>query len=140
MEFADIEAFLADNHRAIVQTIRPNGAVHASAVVCGAYRRYMALASVYPRSQKVRNLRRNPQCTVLAITPDWRNYVVVEGKAELKGAFNTDAEELRQLLRDIFRACSGKEHPDWAEYDEAMVQQDSVAILVTPERVYGKLG
>ena len=139
MEFEDIRSFLETNHRAIVQTIRPNGAVHASAVVCGAYEGYMALASVYPRSQKVRNLRRNPQCTVLCITPDWRTYVVVEGKAELKGAFNTDAEELRLLLRDIFRACSGNEHPDWEEYDEAMVKQDSVAILVTPETVYGKL-
>ena len=95
MEFEDIRSFLESNHRAIVQTIRPNGAVHASAVVCGAYEGYMALASVYPRSQKVRNLRRNPQCTVLCITPDWRTYVVVEGQAELKGAFNTDPEELR---------------------------------------------
>ena len=139
MEFEDIRSFLEGNHRAIVQTIRPNGAVHASAVVCGAHQGYMALASVYPRSQKVRNLRRNPQCTVLAITPDWRHYVVVEGKAELRGSFNTDAEELRQLLRDIFRACSGNEHPDWEEYDQAMVKQESVAILVTPEKVYGKL-
>jgi PPOX class probable F420-dependent enzyme len=140
MEFEDIRSFLEGNHRAIVQTIRPSGAVHASAVVCGAYQGYMALASVYPRSQKVRNLRRNPQCTVLAITPDWRHYAVVEGKAELKGSFNTDAEELRLLLRDIFRACSGSEHPNWEEYDEAMVKQESVAILVTPETVYAKLG
>ena len=139
MQFEDVRSFLENNHRAIVQTIRPSGAVHASAVVCGAYEGYMALASVYPRSQKVRNLRRNPQCTVLCITPDWRTYAVVEGKAELKGAFNTDAEELRLLLRDIFRACSGSEHPDWEEYDAAMVKQDSVAIMVMPETVYGKL-
>ena len=44
------------------------------------------------------------------------------------------------LLRDIFRACSGSEHPNWEEYDEAMVKQESVAILVTPETVYAKLG
>ena len=69
MEFEDIRSFLEGNHRAIVQTIRPSGAVHASAVVCGAYQGYMALASVYPRSQKVRNLRRNPQCTVLCDNP-----------------------------------------------------------------------
>ena len=139
MEFEEIRPFLEGNHRAIVQTLRPSGAVHASAVVCGAYQGYMALASVYPRSQKVRNLRRNPQCTVLCITPDWRHYAVVEGQAELKGSWNTDAEELRLLLRDIFRACSGNEHPDWDEYDAAMVKQESVAILVTPETVYGKL-
>ncbi len=43
------------------------------------------------------------------------------------------------MLREIFRACSGQEHPNWEEYDEAMVKQEAVAILVTPETVYGKL-
>ncbi len=139
MDFEDIRPFLETNHRAVVQTIQPNGAVQASVVVCGAYQGYMALASVYPRSRKVRNLRRNPQCTVLAVTDDWRRYVVVEGPARLLAADNTDAEELRLTLRDIFRACSGQEHPDWEEYDRAMVAQEAVGILVTPERVYGKL-
>ena len=99
----------------------------------------------WPWRRSIPGRRRSATCAAtpnapsLCITPDWRTYVVVEGKAELKGAFNTDAEELRLLLRDIFRACSGNEHPDWDEYDEAMVKQDSVAILVTPETVYGKL-
>lgn len=139
MNFADIKPFLSENHRAVVQTIQPNGAVQASVVVCGAMGEQLVLASVYPKSRKVRNLRRNPRITVLAVTADWRRYVVVEGQAQLRAADNTDAEELRLLLQDIFRACSGKEHPDWAEYDRAMVAQESVGILVTPQRVYGKL-
>ncbi len=139
MEFAEVKSFLGENHRAVVQTIQPNGAVQASVVVCGAMGEQLVLASVYPKSRKVRNLRRNPQITVLAVTADWRRYVVVEGQAQLRAADNTDAEELRLLLRDIFRACSGKEHPDWAEYDQAMVAQEGVGILVTPQRVYGKL-
>jgi hypothetical protein len=39
----------------------------------------------------------------------------------------------------VFRACGDKDHPDWAEYDEAMVKQDAVVVFVKPERVYGKL-
>ena len=139
MDFEDIRPFLEENHRAVVQTIQPNGAVQASVVVCGAYQGHLALASVYPKSRKVRNLRRNPQCTVLAVTADWRRYVVVEGQAQLLAADNTGAEELRLILREIFQACSGQEHPDWEEYDRAMVAQDAVGILVTPQRIYGKL-
>ena len=139
MEFEEIRPFLEENHRAVVQTIQPNGAVQASVVVCGAMNGQLVLASVYPRSRKIRNLRRNPQITVLAVTADWRRYVVVEGQARLLAADNTDAEELRLALRDIFRACSGQEHPDWDEYDRAMVSQDSVGVLVTPDRIYGKL-
>ncbi len=52
---------------------------------------------------------------------------------------NTDAEKLRVLLREVFQACGDKDHPDWEEYDQAMVKQDAVIVLVKPERVYGKL-
>ena len=36
-------------------------------------------------------------------------------------------------------AATGNEHPDWKEYDEAMVKQDGVVVFVKPENVYGML-
>ena len=51
----------------------------------------------------------------------------------------TPAAALRVLLREGFRACGDKDHPDWEEYDRAMVEQDAVVFLVPPERVYGRI-
>jgi hypothetical protein len=65
--------------------------------------------------------------------------VSVEGEAKLFDYHNTDAEEVRQLLREVYRACGDKDHPDWDEYDQAMRQQDAVVVLVRPQRVYGIL-
>ena len=62
---------------------------------------------------------------------------MVEGAAELKDYHNTDAEEMRVELRNVFRQCGDTDHPDWEEYDQAMVEQDAVIVLVTPQRVYG---
>jgi hypothetical protein len=76
---------------------------------------------------------------VSTITPDWRSWVSVEGEAQLFDYHNTDAEEVRQLLREVYRACGDKDHPDWDEYDQAMRQQDAVVVLVRPQRVYGIL-
>jgi hypothetical protein len=50
---------------------------------------------------------------------------------------NTDAEELRLALRDVYRAATGREHPDWDEYDEAMVNDRRAAVIVVPEHTYG---
>ena len=55
------------------------GPAHSSIVVCGAYEGNAAFVSVYPKSQKIRNLRRDPNCTVLCVTDDWREWVSVEG-------------------------------------------------------------
>ena len=137
--FDDIRPFLRTNHRGVVTTRRANGATQASIVVCGAYRGNAAFVAVYGKSAKVRNLRRDPNCSVLAVTEDWRSFATVEGQASLFDASNTDAEKLRVLLREVYRVCGDKDHPVWAEYDQAMVDQQAVVVLVKPERVYGLL-
>ena len=139
MEFENVRSFMETNHRGVITTRRRNGATQTSIVVCGAYKDNAAFVSVRGSSAKVRNLRRDPNCTVLAVTEGWRSFVAVEGQARLFDAANTDAEELRVLLREVYRACGDKDHPDWEEYDRAMVQQEAVVVLVTPERVYGLL-
>ena len=137
MDFEDVRPYLETHHRGVIATRRPNRATHSSIVVCGAYKGHAAFVSVYPRSQKIGNLRRDPNCTVLAASGDWRQWVSVEGKATLFDYGNTDAEELRVMLREVYMACSDTEHPDWDEYDQAMIDQKAVIVLVTPERVYG---
>ena len=139
MEFEDVRPFMEKNHRGVITTYQRDGAMHDSIVVCGAYQGNAAFVIVYGNSAKTRNLRRDPRCTVLAVAADWSNYAVVEGKARLLDARNTEVEEFRVLLREVFRACGDKEHPDWEEYDQAMVKQDAVIVLVEPERVYGLL-
>ena len=137
MEFQDYQSFVERNHRGIITTFQGNGAAHSSIVVCGAYQGKAAFVIVRGSSAKVRNLRRDNRCTVTAVSEDWRSFAVVEGTVELKDYHNTDAEEMRVELRHVFRRCGDKDHPDWEEYDQAMVEQDAVIVLVTPQRVYG---
>ena len=137
MEFEDVRPFLESHHRGVISTRGPSGATQSSIVVCGAYRDQAVFVSVRGSSAKVRNLRQDPICTVLAVTDDWRSYAVIEGTAQLFDARNTDREDLRIMLREAFRACGDADHPDWGEYDEAMVKQDAVVVLVRAERVYG---
>ncbi|MEE9256148.1 MAG: TIGR03618 family F420-dependent PPOX class oxidoreductase [bacterium] len=139
MEFEDVRPFLENNHRGVVTTYQPDGAAHSSIVVCGAFEGNAAFVSVHPKAVKARNLRRDPRCTVLAVTTDWRSWVSVEGEARLFDYTNTDAEEVRKMLRAVYRACSDKDHPDWEEFDGAMRVQEAAAVLVRPQRVYGQL-
>ncbi|MDA1128732.1 MAG: TIGR03618 family F420-dependent PPOX class oxidoreductase [Chloroflexi bacterium] len=139
MEFEEVRPHFEKNHRGVITTFQANGAGHASIVFCGAYQGNAAFVIVQGSSAKARNLRRDPRCTVMSVTDNWRTCAVVEGQATLMDYRNTDAEKMRVGLREVFRACGDKDHPDWEEYDQAMVKQDSVIVLVKPERVYGKL-
>ena len=137
MDFEDVRPYLETHHRGVIATRRSNGATHSTIVVCGAYKGHAAFVSVYPRSVKIRNLRRDPNCTVLSVSEDWNSYAVIEGQASLFDYGNTEAEEFRVMLRKVYMTCSDTKHPDWDEYDQAMIDQKAVIVLVSPERVYG---
>ncbi len=139
MRFEDARPFLESNHKGIVTVTRPDGAAHSSVIVCGAHEGCAAFVIVRGWSVKLRHLRANPRCTVLCVTPDWRTWVSVEGTARLFDYENTEKEQMRRMFREVYRACGDGDHPDWEEYDRAMVDQRAVAVLVDPGHVYGRL-
>ena len=67
---------------------------------------------------------------------DWLEYAVLEGRARVLSPNATPAEELRLTLRKIYRAASGKEHPNWDEFDEAVQEDQRSAVIVVPEHIY----
>jgi PPOX class probable F420-dependent enzyme len=85
---------------------------------------------------KLANLRRDPRSSLLVSHDSWWGFVVLEGSARVMAADNTDADELRQAFRDVYRSISG-EHPDWDDYDRAMVEDKRAVVVVVPERIYG---
>ena len=137
MQFSEALDFLQQEHPAVVTTIGKSGGAQSTIVRAGVYEGKMALV-VRGDTVKLRNLGRDAHCTVLTVQPDWRKSVTVEGTAELHGPDNTDAEALRLLLRAAFAAAGGS-HDDWDEYDRVMKEQARVVVLVTPERVYGRV-
>ena len=137
MEFSDAIPFLQQEHSAVIVTQRLSGAAQTTIVKAGPYEGKMAFV-VRGDTIKKRNLERNPRCTVLTARPDWGRYCSVEGVAALRGPDNTEADELRLLLRAVFKAAGGT-HSDWDAFDHVMREERRVVVLVTPDRVYGRI-
>ena len=131
-----VREFLAQNHQAVLTTFRGNGAAQMSIITVGPYRDGVAFTTTAGRA-KLANLVREPRCSLLVSKRDWWGYVVLEGRAQVLASDNTDASELRQALRDVYRAAAGRVHPDWDEPDQAMVRDRRAAVVVVPDHVYG---
>ncbi len=128
--------FLAKNHRGVLTTFRSSGGAQMSIVSCGLYRDGVAFTTTEDRA-KLKNLRRKSRCAVLVSQPDWRGYLTVEGKAAIMAPDNMEVAALRMAFRDVYRAAGGGEHPNWAEYDKAMIDDRRAIVIVMPEKVYG---
>ena len=131
-----VRAFLKENHHSVLTTFRADGGAQMSVVLCGLYESGVAFTTPEGRA-KLANLKRNQRCSLLVSQPDWWGYMVMEGRARLLSPENTGGEALRTALREVYVACSGGEHPNWEEYDQAMRDDRRSAVVVIPERVYG---
>ena len=137
MEFNDALPFLEQEHSAVVTTIGRSGLPQATIVRAGPYEGTMAFV-VRGGTVKLANLKRDDRCTVLVAKPDWTRYATVEGRAATHRQDNTGEEELRLLLRRVFSAAGGT-HSDWEEFDRVMREEARAVVLVTRERVYGRV-
>ena len=132
----NLKRFVAENRRGVLTTFRRDGSAQMSIITCGPYREGVAFTTTEDRA-KLRNLRRNPRCSLLVARENWSAYIVLQGEAQLISPGSSDAEELRLALRDVYRTAAATEHPDWDEYDRAMREQRRSAIIVLPEHIYG---
>ncbi|WP_109524101.1 MULTISPECIES: PPOX class F420-dependent oxidoreductase [Nocardia] len=126
---AELLEFLRPRHRAVLETKRADGSPQLSPVTCGVDSDGRLVISTYPTRAKTRNIRRDPRVSLCVLSDEWNDaYVQVDGRAEV-----LDMPEALDGLVDYFRCISG-EHPDWAEYREAMVRQNKSLIRVHIER------
>ena len=136
MDFHDLEELVKRQRVAVFTTYRRDGRPQMSLVTVGSYEGGLAFTTQENRAKSA-NLRRDPRCALMVVKPEYRGYAVLDGDAEVRGRRNTDREKLRRELRDVYRAAAGKEHPDWEEYDRAMVEQRRLIVLVKPGRLFG---
>jgi PPOX class probable F420-dependent enzyme len=131
-----------DHGLCVISTLRPDGSAQSSVVNAGVMAHPVDATQVVALvatggSRKLHNLRADPRATIVARAA-WR-WATVEGTAQIIGPDDPhpaiDAEALRTLLQDVFRAAGGT-HDDWDAYDRAMAEERRAAVLITPRRVY----
>lgn len=130
----DLDGVLSQNKVVVFTTFRRDGMPQQSLVTVGKMEGGLAFTT-RSRNAKARNLARDPRCAIMLVRPDNRGFAVLDGSAEVQGSHNTDADALRLRLREVYRVAAGKEHPDWDEYDQAMLEEGRVAVLLRPGRI-----
>lgn len=121
--------FVRPRHRMILLTTRADRSPQASPVTGGVDDAGRIVITTYPERAKTRNVRRDPAVSVIVLSDEWNGaWIQLDGTAEV-----IDAGEDVEPFVEYFRCISG-EHPDWAEYRQAMVDQGKSLLRITPTR------
>jgi PPOX class probable F420-dependent enzyme len=123
-------AFVARSTRAVLATIKRDGRPQLSNVSYTLDDDGLIKISVTRDRAKTRNLLRDPRASLAIQGDNWYEYLVVDGTAEVR-----DGDVLAEL-RHVYERISGKPHPNWEEFDAAMIADGRVVLAITIERMY----
>ncbi len=129
VDLSELLTFIRPRHRMVLTTFRADGSLQSSPVSGGVDDAGRIVIATYPQRAKVANMRRHRNASVVVLSEDFNGpYVQVDGDGEV-----IDLPDAVEPLVDYYRSIAG-EHPDWAEYRQAMVDQGKCLIRISPQR------
>jgi len=129
VEIGRATSFLSSNPRAVLATTRADGRPQLSPVVVAVDDDGRVLISTRETAIKARNLARDPRASLCVLNDNFfGEWIQAEGPAEL-----IHLPDAMPILEDYYRRISG-EHPDWAEYRDAMRRDRRLIVRITIER------
>ena len=133
IELEQARRFLKVRHDGILATIKRDGRPQLSNILYLLDDDGRLKISVTQTRAKTHNLRRDPRASLHVQGRDRYEYLVAEGTAQL-----IEGAGLAEALRHYYRKIRG-EHPDWAEYDAAMIEEQRLLLSISVDRAYGQL-
>jgi PPOX class probable F420-dependent enzyme len=125
----ELLAFIRQRHHGILVTTRRSGSPQLSPVTMGVDPQGSIVVATYPERAKAKNAARNDQASMCVLSDEFNGeWVQVDGRIEL-----IEQPAAIEALVEYYRAISG-EHPDWAEYRQAMVKQEKVLLRLSIDR------
>ncbi|TVR76203.1 MAG: PPOX class F420-dependent oxidoreductase [Sphaerobacteraceae bacterium] len=123
-------AYLRNNSRAVLATIKRDGQPQMSLVDYGVDSDGLIRIQVTQPAAKTKNIRRDPRVSLTVIGDNWYQYIVVEGRAGLL------EDDPLPVLRETYELIGGKPHPDWDEFNRAMLDEQQVVMTMSIDRLY----
>lgn len=138
MELHPALDFVTDRHLGVFLTINQDGRPHASNIVYAVLDGAVHI-STRARQVKIANLRRDSRAGLHVTSDDFGSWAVVEGRATLTPITTSPDDDTAVLLRRVYEAIRGP-HPDWDEFNQAMIDQQRLVVSLVADSAYGRIG
>ncbi|MEI6362013.1 MAG: PPOX class F420-dependent oxidoreductase [Actinomycetes bacterium] len=137
MELDRALAFAATRRNTVLTTLRADGRPQQSVVF------YLAdgdrfTISVTATRAKTKNLLRDPRAALFIPSDDVFVWVSLDGTVQLTEPARSPDDDVVEQLVDYYRRGTG-EHPDWAAYRQAMVDDQRLIATFTATSATGIL-
>jgi PPOX class probable F420-dependent enzyme len=125
MDLNEARAVIAEQHHAVLATMRRDGTPQMSPVGATVDGEGRVVVSSRQTAFKVRNLRRDPRAWLCVLSDGfYGRWIQVGGSVRI-----VELPEAMDALVDYYRRIAG-EHPDWDDYRAAMERERRVLLQI----------
>ncbi len=125
MDLDEARAVVAEQHHAVLATLRRDGTPQMSPVAATVDGQGRVVVSTRQTAFKVRNLRRDPRVWLCVLSDGfYGRWIQVGGRVRI-----VELPEAMEGLVDYYRSISG-EHPDWDDYRTVMQRDQRVLLQI----------
>ena len=127
-----------EKNHAILITTRKDGRAQSSDISFTLKERKFCISATASRA-KTSNLLRENRAVLHITSPDTWSYISFDGIVEVTAPAQEPNDDVNQELTDIYRRVLGQEHPDWDEFQQAMIKDQRLVLRFVPLHAVGML-
>tara|TARA_B100000287_G_scaffold123259_1_gene115197 strand:+ start:5508 stop:5927 length:420 start_codon:yes stop_codon:yes gene_type:complete len=136
MELDEALAWVAEKTHGILITIRRDGRAQSSDISFTLKDGKFCISATASRA-KTRNLLRDDRAVLHVTSPKTWSYISFDGTVEVTSPAQTKNDEVNQELAEIYQRILGEEHPNWEEFQQAMINDGRLVLRFVPQSAVG---
>ena len=138
MDLNDAVNWAMDTHHGVLITIRKDGRPQSSDIAYAIIEGNFCISATIKRAKTI-NLLKDKRAVLHITSPDTWSYVSFDGSAEVTETAKVPDDNVCQELANVFTAIQKKDHPDWDEFNQAMINDKRLVIRFVPTRAVGQI-
>ncbi|MBC95346.1 PPOX class F420-dependent enzyme [bacterium] len=127
-----------DTHHGVLITLRKDGRPQSSDIAYAFIDGKFCISATATRA-KTKNLLKDNRAVLHITSPKTWSYVSFDGSVEITETAKVSDDNVCQELANVFTAIQKKDHPNWDEFNQAMIEDERLVIRFVPVTAVGQI-
>lgn len=138
MDLNDAVNWAKDTHHGILITLRKDGRPQSSDIAYAIIDGKFCISATRSRAKTI-NLLKDNRAVLHITSPETWSYISFDGSAEITETAKVATDNVCQELANVFSAIQKKDHPNWDEFNQAMIEDKRLVIRFVPATAVGQI-
>ena len=138
MDLNKAVSWASNTHHGVLITLRKDGRPQSSDIAYTVIEGKFCISATATRAKTINLLRDNRAVLHITSSETW-SYISFDGIAEITQTAQQPEDSVCKELAKVFTAIQKKQHPNWDEFNQAMINDKRLVIRFVPESAVGQI-